>query len=240
MPITARLLEKANSAPNSGQGSNSAPDASRSFMNGYTVNGNTINWTTSSTAQDIKTHYDYYLNNVSNAVVNNDRYYYNSNVGFDINTRLNRNIGSIYTYPTDPTSGFWISNNNIITVSSSIITAITPLNSLSSSSNININICAPSGSPSGNIIIYAYAVTGSTPITVNTNVTIPFYWSGSTNTLSGSLVIPSGSTCVSSSFSITSQSLVNFTYTGSVSPLVSGSYIYISGLITSGSCPSCP
>jgi hypothetical protein len=99
------------------------------------------------------------------------------------------------------------------------------------------------------MVVYAYAVTGSTPISVNTVVTASFYWSGSSGELlSGSLFIPSGSTCTSSSISalIPGQSVISFTYSGSVSPtsywtLSTGTYNYINGsTVTSSSCPSCP
>ena len=112
---------------------------------------------------------------------------------------------------------------------------------------IAINLCAPESS-SANMIIYAYAVSGSTPIAVNTAVSVSFDWTGHLgNILTGSLVIPSGSTCISSSFSIgLSQGVSTFTYSGSVIPsayttLETGTYNYMNGSTsTSSSCPSCP
>ncbi len=240
MPITSRLLEKANSTPNSGLGSTSAPDASIKFFTGY----NNINWT-SLDNQGVKTNYEYYLNNSSSVSLNYDTYYYNSNIGFAVGTKLCRNVAGNYNNPTDPSNGCWLykygSVTNIINVTSSLITAITPYNSFNSSSNVNINLCAPTSSAS-TMVIYAYAVTGSTPIAVNIPVTVGFYWSGSGGgLLSGSLTIPQGSTCVSSSFSFTSQSVVSFTYSGSISPFITGSYTYtIGSTSTSNSCTSCP
>ena len=112
---------------------------------------------------------------------------------------------------------------------------------------IAINLCAPESS-SANMMIYAYAVSGSTPIAVNTAVSVGFDWTGHLgDILTGSLVIPSGSTCISSSFSIgLSQSVSTFTYSGSVIPsayttLQTGTYNYMNGSTsTSSSCPSCP
>lgn len=115
-------------------------------------------------------------------------------------------------------------------------------------SSIAINLCAPTSSYN-NMVIYAYAVTGSTPKAVNTGVTTGFYWSGSSGgLLSGSLTIPSGSTCTSASFNGigSGQSVVSFTYSGSIIPSSywassTGTYNYITGsTTTSSSCPSCP
>jgi len=240
MPITSRLLEKANSTPNSGVGSNSAPDAAIRLCTGY----DNINWT-SLTSQEVKTYYEYYLNNSSSISLNSDIYYYNSNNGFNTTSSLHRIILGTSNNPTVPSTGVWVYKHSgqvdIISVTNSRVTAITPYSSFSGSSNVTINLCAPTSSVAP-MIIYAYAVTGSTPITVNSPVSASFYWSGSNNQLlSGSLIIPSGSTCTSSSFTFTSQSLVSFTLSGSIIPFVTNSFTYVIGsLTTSNSCASCP
>jgi len=240
MPITSRLLEKANSTPNSGVGSNSAPDAAIRLCTGY----DNINWT-SLTSQEVKTYYEYYLNNSSSISLNSDIYYYNSNNGFNTTSSLHRIILGTSNNPTVPSTGVWVYKHSgqvdIISVTNSRVTAITPYSSFSGSSNVTINLCAPTSSVAP-MIIYAYAVTGSTPITVNSPVSASSYWSGSNNQLlSGSLIIPSGSTCTSSSFTFTSQSLVSFTLSGSIIPFVTNSFTYVIGsLTTSNSCASCP
>jgi len=240
MPITSRLLEKANSVPNSGIGSNSAPDATIVLCTGY----DNINWT-SLTSQEVKTYYEYYSNNSSSINLNSDIYYYNSNNGFNTTSSLHRIILGTSNNPTVPSTGVWVYKHSgqvdIINVTNSRVTAITPYSSFSGSSNVTINLCAPTSSVAP-MIIYAYAVTGSTPIAVNTPVSASFYWSGSNNQLlSGSLIIPSGSTCTSSSFTFTSQSLVSFTLSGAITPFITGSFTYVIGtLTTSSSCASCP
>lgn len=312
MPITARLLEKANSSPNSGVGSRSIPDAPINLLNGYTLSGNTVNWTSAS-VHDTRCLYLDYVNSASvyGPGLSTDVYYYNSTSGLGIGTQLYRSVNGNYNNPTNPTTGNWVyvpgspSTNpvllgiyvpSVITISGSIITSITSFSSLyacgsptptptpiptdtptptptssatptptptstptatptatpsptsSFTSSVAINLCAPI-SGSSNMVIYAYAVTGSNSIVVNTGVSASFYWSGSAGELlSGSLIIPSGSTCTSSSIStlIPGQTVVSFTYSGSINPstywtLLTGTYNYLSGsAITSGSCPSCP
>ena len=136
MPITERLLARANSSPNSGQGSNVSPDAPISMVAGYTTSvPDSLNWTSAS-VQDVKCYWEDSL--VSASRWDSDTYYYNSNLGVNVGTRLYRNIGGSYTYPTNPDTGNWIwfsngvfnSNVNIITVSGSVISAITSINSL--------------------------------------------------------------------------------------------------------------
>jgi len=242
MPITSRLAQKANSLPNSGVGSNSAPDATIRLCTGY----DNINWT-SLTSQEVKTYYQYYLNNSSSISLNSDIYYYNSNNGFNTTSSLHRIILGTSNNPTVPSTGVWVykysGQVDIISVTNSRVTAITPYSSsqFSGSSNVTINLCAPTSSVAP-MIIYTYAVTGSTPIAVNSPVSASFYWSGSNNQLlSGSLIIPSGSTCTSSSFTFASQSLVSFTLSGSITPFITGSFTYVIGtLTTSNSCASCP
>lgn len=305
MPITARLLEKANSAPNSGIGSRTSPDVSVYLLNGYTLSGNSINWTSAS-IHDARC---LYLDYVSSASVygpglSTDIYYYNSTVGLGIGTQLYRNINGNYNNPTNPSTGNWIyipgspSTNpvllniyvpSVITVSGSVITAITSFSSLyacgsptptptptptstptptptgsatptptpdptstptptptpiptgSVSSSIAINLCAPVSS-SSNTVIYAYAVTGSTPIAVNTVVTASFTLSGSLGAIfTGSLYIPSGSTCTSSSFIFIPEQSITNAYFNTISPSSYGLYSYIDGTASvSSSCPSCP
>lgn len=304
MPITARLLEKANSAPNSGVGSRTTADAQVYLLKGYTSASSDIIWTTGS-VYHAKCDYLTYVNNTPTygPGLQSDIYYYNSNVGLGIGTQLYRNVNGNYNNPTDPSTGNWIyvpgspSTNpvllniytpSVITISGSIITEIVSINSLPAcgsptptptptatstptptptptgaptdtptptptpvpafTSSISINLCAPTGSTSP-MTIYAYAVTGSTSISVNTGVSASFYWSGSNNELlSGSLVISSGSACVSASFNGISagQSVVSFTYSGSINPsthwtFLTGTYSYTSGsATTSSSCVSCP
>lgn len=328
MPITARLLEKANATPNSGVGSRTSPDAQVHLLKGYVSASDSFNWTTGS-AYHAKCDY---LNYVSTVVpygpgLQSDVYYYNSTVGLGVGTQLFRSVNGNYNNPTDPATGNWIyvpgspSTNPVIsniytafvlTISGSVITELTQFSSLAAcgsptptptptptatptatptstptptptgaptdtptptpvptdtptptptstntptptpipafTSSVAINLCAPTASYN-NMVIYAYAVTGSNSIAVNTGVTTSFYWSGSNNELlSGSLIIPSGSTCVSASFNGISagQSVVSFTYSGSISPssywtFSTGTYSYISGSTsTSSSCPSCP
>jgi hypothetical protein len=129
MPVTSRLLEKASGAPNSGVGSRSLPDTDIRLYSGYKLNNPTssLYWTASSVS-DTNQYYITYSLNPTNSL-NTDTYYYNSNVGFNIGTRLFRNIAGNYNNPTDPTTGNWIyidnsKTVNVLTISSSVVSSI--------------------------------------------------------------------------------------------------------------------